>query len=239
MKMKAPYIVVILIMAYLNCSITNLQSEDEFLLEKGIAYYNEDRFGDALEIFTEITSSYKHSELLYEGWYYKGLTEIQLAEDSVTEVIVSQDYFELAIKSFQEVNNLSDLFPNSILKTGYCYYSLNNFDEARKYFKLIFNDFSKTNQVDNAYLYNGHTYRKEMKFDTSIIWYEDIINKFYGSSAYDNALYWAGDHYFIHREDSISKVKSLAYLKEYCSLTTASDPQYFLANNKIEVMENE
>lgn len=239
MKIKAPYLIIASIALCLNCSLTDLQQEDEFYLEKGIYYYNEDRFGEALDVFTEFTTTYEYSELLNKGWYYKGLTEIQLAEDSVTEVVISEDYFGKAINSFTEIDNPSEYFPKAILNIGYCYYSLNDFINARKYFSQIISDFSNTNQVDNAYLYTGHIYRKDMVYDTSIIWYEKIIDEYYGSSSYDNALYWAGDHYFIFREDSLNKQKSLAYLKEYCGLSNISDPQYFLANSKIEVMENE
>lgn len=240
MKLKiVPHLLITIAMLFMACSLTYLQSEDAYILDEGILYYEEGRYGEALTIFSDFISQYKYSDLIDKGWYYKGITELQLAEDSITEVIISEDYFRKAIESFNEVSSISKYCPESILGVGYCYYSLNEFSSARKCFTKIISNYSSSNQIDNACLYIGHTYRKELMQDTAIIWYEKIITQYMGSSSYDNALYWAGDYYFVGREDTLKREKALAYLKEYCKLTEISDPQYYLAKNKIEVMENE
>ncbi len=239
MKLKAPYLIIISLMLFTACSLTYLQPEDEFLLDEGIQYYSEGRFGEALEILKEFTSEYESSDQIDKAWYYKGLSEINLAEDSISEVLISNTFFEFAIESFAQINNRSKYYPESILKRGYSYYRLNNFNDSRDCLKKIISDYYMTNEVDNAYLYVGHTYRKELHYDTAIVWYENIISKYPGSSSYDNALFWAADYYFINREDELSKEKALAYLKEFCSITEVYDPHYYLAQNKIEVLENE
>lgn len=226
-------------MLFTACSLTHLQQEDEYLINNAIALYEEGRYGEALDLFSEYTQDFKSSDDIDKGYYYKGLTELQLAEDSVTEVLISNDYFKSAIKSFQHVSEKSNYYSRSLLNIGYSYYSLNSFNDARNTLSILIDKFSTTNQVDNACLYTGHCYRKELYYDTAIVWYEKIIREYKNSSAYDNALFWAGDYYFINRVDTLYKEKALGYLKEYCNIVDRYDPQYFLASNKIEVMENE
>lgn len=239
MKLKAPYLIIISFMLFTACSLTYLEPEDEFLLDEGIQYYSEGRFGEALKIFEEFTSKYESSDKIDKAWYYKGLSEINLAEDSISEVLISNTFFELAIESFSRLNSSSKYYPESILKTGYSYYRLNNYTDSRIYLNKIISNYSMTNEIDNAFLYIGHTYRKELFYDTALVWYEKIISLYPGSSSYDNALFWAADYYFINREEAFNKEKAIIYLKEFCRITEVYDPQYYLAQNKIEVMENE
>lgn len=240
MKVKyAPYIVIIFYVLFAACSLTYLQPEDENLLNEGMTFYNEGRFGEAHAIFKTFVDEYSYSSDINKGWYYKGLTELRLAEDSITEVLISEDYFNGAVVSFKNVSTTSKYYSESVLNIGYSYYSLNMFTEARPYFDEIIKKFAYTNEVDNAYLYIGNSYRKVLEYDSAIVWYEDIIQYYPTSSSYDNALFWAGDYYFIYREDNVNRDKALKYLKEYCKISNVSVPEYYLAASKIEVMENE
>lgn len=235
----APHIITILALLFAGCSVSQLEPIDQMLFDEGLTHYGLGDYSNALNSFTEITDNYSSSDLICEAWYYRGLVELQLAEDSITEVIISEDYFKKALRSFEYVKDFNQYYVDAFYYRGYCFYNINNFDAAISIFKSVLTIYPEDGKADNACLYIGHSFRKQDLLDTSIMWYEKVIDQFSGASSYDNALFWAGDHYFIKREIDNNADKAMEYLKEYCDLADLYDPNYYLARNKIEVLENE
>ena len=224
----------------LSCSPVDLQKKETLLYESGISSLALGDYHAALSSFTEITDNYPASSIIDNAWYYRGVTYELLAEDAITEIIISQDYFQKALDAFSRVDTLSSRFTDALFEKGYSHYHLNEFSVARSLFHTIITEYPAVGKVDNAYLYIAHTYRQEQNADSSIFWYESVIAQFPETSTYDNALFWAGDYYFDNRttHEGFAQ-KALLYLQTYLSLPTANENNVYLAQLKIEVLNNE
>ena len=73
--------------------------------------------------------------------------------DWLAESYYAGEQFEVALEQFSIVTNKyprSRKVPDAMLKIGYCYYELSNYENAIKYLNQVIEDFPDTSHARNA-----------------------------------------------------------------------------------------
>lgn len=113
----------------------------EAKLLKGRCYFLENKYLDALGVFTGIAADQKSLALRDDAFYW--IAEVYFRSNDFNKAV---EYYEKIIRGFPD----SDYFAASVYSLGWCKFQTQDFDQAVKYFKIIEEKYPKETFMKDA-----------------------------------------------------------------------------------------
>lgn len=193
-----------------------------------------------MEKYREIIRDYSDRNRYDNGLYHLAEAHLYIAEDTILDYIANPEHLTSALDTFELIDPGSSLWSDAQFQVGYCYYKMEEFDDALPQFRFIYDSGENSNKQDDAALHIAHIYRKTNRQDEALLWYQKILTEFSLRNSYDNALYWIGDYYYDRKlsgepqEQEQNRLKAVEYFSRYCEIANPSGEKYQIAQGKLE-----
>ena len=163
-------------------------TNDKFLFDGGIIYYDSGEYTNALTSFQQLISDYPNSGYADDTQYYIAyINEKKLGYYSKALL----EYYQLLIN-----------YPDSIwaddaqLGMGNCYYSSGEYNNAIVEYQKVIDEYPDSPFHAFAQSYIGHSYRYSYNFTQAVTEYNKVIDNYPESDYVAPAQYYIGNSYY-------------------------------------------
>lgn len=190
--------------------MNSVQAEDTSLpsLTRGLQFYNEEKFDQALQEFSKIIEKEPAN---IEAYYFKGLT-FNKAEN-----------FDEAVVTFKKVLELDSEYSGARLQLGIAHFKLQSNAEAIQEFETVL---EKNPQDANANLFMGFTQQQMEKYEDSLIYFQTAMSL--DPSLSQIALFQIGMAYSEMNEKEEAKLAMELVVEEDADTETAEQAKLML-----------
>ncbi len=184
------------------------QEADPPSITRGLQYYNEEKFDQALAVFSKILDK---DPANIEAHYFKGLTYNKAEK------------FDQSVATFKKVLELDSQYNGARLQLGIAYFKLKLNKEAVQEFKMVL---EKNPQNATAHLFMGFTQQQMEKYEDSLIYFQTAMSM--DPSLSQIALFQIGLAYLEMNEKEDAKLAMEMVLDEGAGTETAREAKRML-----------
>jgi len=163
-------------------------TNDKFLFDGGIIYYNSGEYTNALTAFQQLVNDFPDSQYADDAQYYIGyINEKKLG------------YYIQALLKYQElINNYPDspYADDAQLGIGNCYYATYDFSHAIEAYQKLIDDYPESSLLALAQYSIAQSYRKLAKYEQAILEFNKVIENYPESDYPAPAQYFIADSYY-------------------------------------------
>jgi tetratricopeptide (TPR) repeat protein len=202
------YFLFLFLWLFLCLNPVQAQDTDSPSLTRGLKFYNESKFDQALDEFSKLIEKDPSN---IEAHYFKGLT-FNKAEKA-----------DKAVATFKKVLELDPKYNGARLQLGIAYYKLNSNKEAIQEFNNVL---EKNPQNATANLFMGFTYQQMEQYEDSLIYFQTAMSL--DPSLSQISFFQIGVAYAEMNEKEDAKLAMELVLEEDSSTETAKQAKLLL-----------
>ena len=163
-------------------------TNDKFLFDGGIIYYDSGEYTNALTTFQQLVNDFPDSQYADDAQYYIGyINEKKLG------------YYIQALLEYQElINNYPDspYADDAQLGIGNCYYVTYDYSHAIEAYQKLIEDYPESSLLALAQYSIAQSYRKLVNYEQAILEFNKVIENYPESDYPAPAQYYIGYSYY-------------------------------------------
>jgi len=196
-------------------------TNDKFLFDGGIIYYDSSEYTDALTSFQQLISDYPNSGYADDAQYYIGyINEKKLG------------YYIQALLEYQElINNYPDssYADDAQLGIGNCYYVTYDYSHAIEAYQKLIDDYPESSLLAIAQYSIAQSYRKLANYEQAILEFTKVIENYPESDYAAPAQYYIGYSYYEAKDYSQAILEFQITIDNYPDSTWPGESERFIA----------
>ncbi len=163
-------------------------TNDKFLFDGGIIYYDSSEYTNALTTFQQLVNDFPDSQYADDAQYYIAY--------------INEKKLGYYIQALLEYQKLIDNYPNSSyvddaqLGIGNCYYATYDFSHAIEAYQKLIDDYPESSLLALAQYSIAQSYRKLANYEQAVLEFTKVIENYPESDYAAPAQYYIGYSYY-------------------------------------------